>query len=327
MKKFNILMIIFITIFTLCSCNKDNKVEEPIVQEKLQVCEHSYTSNDVLPTKLEQGHTLFECSLCGDSYKTDFTGLFDGKEVDKFKEYNVLFIGNSHTFYNNLWDIFKSIAAGEGIIVNVDSVTFGSYTLEQHANPNDTYGAMVEDKLNKNKYDFVIINELTVRIIHDVARFYDGVRDLKAKVDKNGAKLVLYETWSRKEGSLEMQMMNLNFDTMTQRVIAAFTAISEELNVPVARAGEAFYNVGTNHPEIELYNLDLAHASYAGSYMAALIQYSLIFGYSPIGINFNAKVLTENDQKVIEQAAYDAVFGDSILRDEFRTYSIGISSK
>lgn len=112
---------------------------------------------------------------------------------------NVLFIGNSYTFYNNSWDIFKKICLAEGKKVNVDQVTCGGYTLEQMNDPLNEYGAKVAEKLKNNKYDVVFLQEQSLRpAIGDEALFYDAVRGLTQKIRANGAIPVLYETWGRK---------------------------------------------------------------------------------------------------------------------------------
>ena len=46
---------------------------------------------------------------------------------------NILFIGNSHTYFNGLPRVFKNIASSAGKATsNVSSSTFGGYTLYDH---------------------------------------------------------------------------------------------------------------------------------------------------------------------------------------------------
>jgi hypothetical protein len=58
-------------------------------------------------------------------------------------------------------------------------------------------------------------------------------------------------------------------------------AIGEKLDIPVAHAGLAFYEIYTSESSIDLYNPDLSHPSYAGSYLAAAALYTKIFGKAP----------------------------------------------
>ena len=43
----------------------------------------------------------------------------------------ILFIGNSYTYYNDLWDIVKSIYKSQGQDIEVDHYTIGGATLKQ----------------------------------------------------------------------------------------------------------------------------------------------------------------------------------------------------
>ena len=50
--------------------------------------------------------------------------------LEKNKTYEILFIGNSYTYYNStVPEEFRKIALSAGYTVNVDSVTKGSYFL------------------------------------------------------------------------------------------------------------------------------------------------------------------------------------------------------
>ena len=106
---------------------------------------HSYVSSFVEPTRAKQGYTLHACS-CGEAYADGYTGISGIKETNK-PEYRILFIGNSYTYFNNLWDIFALAANGEGYSVEIDHITQGGYSLKQMADPRDPFGAEVEKLL------------------------------------------------------------------------------------------------------------------------------------------------------------------------------------
>jgi hypothetical protein len=76
---------------------------------------------------------------------------------------SVLFIGNSYTYYHDMpTQIFDQIARAAGYEPNVISVTCGGYSLEQHADPQNTYGLKVASYLlpkNINMFDFVVMQE------------------------------------------------------------------------------------------------------------------------------------------------------------------------
>ena len=71
-NKISILFLLFVAIFTLSAC------QEP-------QCIHSYTSEVVAATCIEDGYTIYTCSLCGDSYKGDIVRA-EGHNVVVTKE-------------------------------------------------------------------------------------------------------------------------------------------------------------------------------------------------------------------------------------------------
>ena len=292
------------------------------------VCEHPLMEETyVAPTKLSQGHTLHSCTTCEYSYKTDFTGALNREVSVDDAELKVLFIGNSYTMYNTSWNIFNNICWSEGNKVAVDNVTCGGYTLEQMNDPLNEYGAKVAEKLKNNKYDVVFLQEQSLRpAIGDEDLFYDAVRGLTQKIRDNGAIPVLYETWGRKEGASELTNHKLTNESMTQKLIASYGAIANELSIDVSHVGTAFYDLYTNNPLLELYNADLSHPSEFGSYVVALTHYTTIFGKSPIRVEYKYFKTDLESQTITEQAVYDAVFGDSILKEEYKTSSEGVTA-
>ena len=99
---------------------------------------------------------------------------------------------------------------------------------------------------------------------------------------------------------------------------AIYEAFGEKLSIPVSPAGAAFYIVHGEHPEIELYSPDKYHPSMAGTYLAALCHYATIFGKSPIGVTYMPSAVTAEQAKILQQAAHDAVYGESLVKDEYR---------
>lgn len=286
---------------------------------------HSYTTSFVEPTKEAQDYTLHTCS-CQHSYADGYTGIAGVKETEK-PSYRILFIGNSYTYFNNLWNIFRAVAQGEGYEVQTDSVTQGGHTLQQMADVEDVFGARVEGALKTRKYDAVFLQEHSLRPVISPAAFYDAVRVLKEKMEENGAKGILYQTWGRKTGSGELGVYQLTNETMTMKLAAAYEAISDECGLYLSPVGSAFFEIEKNHAGIELYNADFSHPSPAGSYLAALCHYATVYGKSPVGVRYVCGVNTKEEAEVLQRAAHRAVFGASVVTEEYRCSSEGVTEK
>ena len=240
------------------------------------------------------------------------------------KNPSILFIGNSYTYYNDMpTAIFEKIARAAGYDITVNSITKGGWSLEQHANPDEEFcGVRVDAALKKDapvKYDFVILQEQSLRPARDDAahRFHTAVRYLSERIKETGATPLLYSTWGRKEGSPNLDEFGWTNESMTWRLAASYLAAANELDIPVAHVGLAFFDVYRAHPEIELYHKDKSHPSYAGSFLAALTIFTKIFGENVNKSDFCGE-LDEATVKILRDAAISAVFNTPTIPQEYR---------
>ena len=192
---------------------------------------------------------------------------------------SVLFIGNSYTYYNDMpTAIFAQFLKTAGKDVKVTAITKGGWTLEKYADPADEYGARVEAALTgEEKYDLVILQEQSLRPAADPEKFFSAVENLTARIRAHGAEVLLYATWGRHKDSPDLEKKGLTSETMTYKLAASYEKIGEQLWIPVTHVGLAFRAIYTEHGEIELYDPDRSHPSYAGSYLAAATLYAKIF--------------------------------------------------
>lgn len=211
------------------------------------------------------------------------------------KTYSILFIGNSYTYFNDMpVALFQKIAESAGYDVQVTSVTKGGWTLEKHADTADECGKAVDAALRENRYDYVVLQEQSVRPASDPEKFYAAVRSLTEKIRANGATPILYATWGRKSGSKVLAEHGWTNESMTEKLAAAYQTIGSELGIAVAHAGRAFYDVNTHHGDtVDLYSADLSHPSVAGSYLAALTLFRAIFHCDPTAVPYHGEMPEE----------------------------------
>ena len=333
--------IVLMSSFLLSSCSRiDNSsegttstststsIDSSEGSSSMSQCEHDYEVTFVEPTRFDKGYYLHKCKKCGDEFKDGYTGLFTEEEEQAGLSF--LFIGNSYTFFvsnnaspytNSTFMNFKKIADLEGFDVSVDNVTTGGYSLMQHADPTNEDGALLRSKLENCGYDLAFMQEQSLMPVRKPAMFYEGARRVYALLEEQGIKACMYETWGRKSESDDLARYNLTNDTMTQILMGNYAAIAEELGIPVSHVGQAFYDVYTNYGEfIDLYNADNYHPSLVGTYLIAYVHYATVFGRSPIGM----RVFNYDLEDILTEAAHNAVFGPSILRDEYKTSSRGV---
>jgi len=138
------------------------------------------------------------------------TDVIEPLPLDKI--YSVLFIGNSYTKrYDMSTKIFMPMVQAEGYAITVKAIVNGGHTLEEFAKPTDEFGYKVDQELseeNYGKYDFVILQEQSLRPITERAKFYDAVRNLAKRIRAIGAEPILYSTWGRKTGSSDLASLH-----------------------------------------------------------------------------------------------------------------------
>ena len=244
--------------------------------------------------------------------------------LDKNKEYSILFIGNSYTYYHSIPEtIFYQIAKSAGYNVKVESITKGGHNLYSHANPNDEMGAKVEAALTSGKhYDYVILQDQSVLPASTPEMFYDAVRNLAKRIRDIGAEPVLYSTWGRKTGHSTLTEYGWTNESMTWQLAASYTAIGRELDIPVAYVGLAFYDVYTNNPDIDLYDPDKTHQSPVGAYLSALTLFKKIFGADLSEVTY--RKVTEEVANTLKNAATKAVDDPPAIPKEYEKASEGV---
>jgi hypothetical protein len=86
----------------------------------------------------------------------------------------------------------------------------------------------------------------------------------------------------------------------------AFIETANANNLLLIPVGEAFYKFHNVHPEIDLYTSDLRHPSKEGTYMAAAVIFSTLYGKSTFG-NIGIMNLEPEDAKKIQKIADQTV--------------------
>ena len=222
--------------------------------------------------------------------------------------------------------IFAKILLEQGIKARVKAITKGSYTLLQFADDDDEYGKQINSYLAAYDVDIVFLQEQSARPASAPGLFYDGVRAFKEKLAAEKADVILYQTWGRKEPHTTLTSNGWTHETMAYKLAAAYEAIAEETGYHLSQVGSAFLDVYKNHPEINLYADDNTHPSPTGSYLISLCHYARLYGLSPIGVKYTAG-LDATTVKILQEAAHKAIFGKSVLPDEYKTKSEGVSGR
>lgn len=194
---------------------------------------------------------------------------------------NVLFIGNSYTFYNDMPTMFEQIAIANGIDVTVHSITKGGRRLERYADTSDPITVALDTLLSEQTFDFCFVQEQSVLPAADFERFMGGLDCVMGKLKSRAERVILYATWGRKSGSITLTDHSWTTESMTHLLSDAYEKAAAIYGAQVSPVGCNFLYITKQHPEINLYDEDRSHPSYQGSCLAALTHYHTVFGQFP----------------------------------------------
>jgi len=182
----------------------------------------------------------------------------------------VLFVGNSYTYYNDMPEtIFEEKAAEAGYPCRAVSVTRGGWYLSRFADPENEEGKRLRDVIKNKHFDAVVLQDQSCNPALHPEAFLESVGDMKALLQDKTDMFVLYATWGRKDGSPDLEKMEMTRPQMTEKLATAYEKAGERYGMRVAHVGRAFAARMAAEPEVELYNADMTHPSYLGSQIAA----------------------------------------------------------
>ena len=165
-----------------------------------------------------------------------------------------LFIGNSHTYYNDMPGIFKDICHENGIDMQVTMLTKGGMGLDYHADNEQTrFNILFGD------YDYIILQH----VAHPMGEFSvmeEAADRIMEWIKQTDATACFYMTWAE-EGNEGFQ------PEMSSR----YRRLADKYGCLVAPVGEKWWEHIHKHPDEDLFYKDRRHASVEGSRLAARV--------------------------------------------------------
>lgn len=173
----------------------------------------------------------------------------------------VLFIGNSHTYYNSMPQIFSDLFKATGKKIHVTMLCEGGTGLIYHCKRKDT-----RFNIKHGDYDCVVLQDKATNFNEE--EFFQGGVEIRDKyLSQTNSKPVLYMVWARRD-EIDNQ----------ERISAANERLAKEINAKVAPAGEVWHKILRDNPDMKLYREDGCHAHPLGSYLAAVTLFYTISG-------------------------------------------------
>lgn len=205
----------------------------------------------------------------------------------------VLFIGNSHTYFNDMAAMFKVMCNKCKDIgdTHVTMLAHPYVTLDYHKGQKE-----VRFNILYGEYDYVVLQQGAHPFEGEEVLTNDA-KEINKFIKEGNSIPVAYMTWAEKskpENQTEMTKAYIN--------------MAKEIDGILAPVGMVFEKMRIHHPEIELYNEDGGHASKVGSYIAAATLCCSIFKINPMELSLNIEYkgktlcnVNEKEGKIIKE--------------------------
>jgi hypothetical protein len=199
----------------------------------------------------------------------------------------VLFIGNSLTAGNDLPQLVQAMAAAGGVRLEVESVTAGGFSLEDHWN-----GGAARKKLAESPWTFVVLQQGPSSLPESQTNLREWATKWAAEIRRRGAKPALYMVWP-----FEGQANGFAL------VSKSYRSAAKSADARILPAGEAWQQALKRDPKSGLYVEDKLHPTPAGTYLAALVIAHGVAGIDVGSAPAALKLASADEFKVPEKQA------------------------
>jgi hypothetical protein len=222
-------------------------------------------------------------------FATFSNASLDIKTPKSEKISSLMLVGNSFFYYNNslhnhLGDLIKNdpnVTSMKRRSITINGSDLPWHDIESYLS-NEHIGSFRIDTKNNNKYvpsfntkiDAVIFMGCSLCPIHPDTKdtFQVYVQKYSEIIRDKNAEPMLFMSWPYK-----------NKPEMINSLRNVFINTANKNNLLLIPAGEAFYRFNLSYPEIDLYTKDLRHPSKEGTYLAAAVVFTSLYGKATAG--------------------------------------------
>lgn len=238
------------------------------------------------------------------------------------KTLNVLFIGNSMTYWNGMPEMLKEMLASEDQEINIEQSTSPGLSLANHLDyieiepgknrlKEDNELTVTEKKLAEKKWDIVVLQEGTAAYLipESKDKTNNAIQRIKKLIDNPDTDILLFSTWIKK-GKYPKQYCNsyqnnVENGEVTIRQVCSIEILDLEHEIDVINTEQRLvsssntihltnhlnhiYELLKNHHEIDFYE-DEIHPTKEGAYLNACLFYKYLTGKAANSISFDAQL-------------------------------------
>ncbi len=242
------------------------------------------------------------CKLLGTMFPFFISGNLDAQQ--SVIPMNILFIGNSYTHMNKMPELVGKMADSKGYLVNVEMDAKSNHSFKMHSERPELF-----EHIRSKKWDYVVLQGFSRELSYE-PEYIDTasipyINKIVDSIYENNActNILLYMTWGYKEGFADRPEID-SYEKMSDSIRRGYEYISAIYDFPIVPVGDV-YRLIREKTSINLYESDMQHPTFSGSYVVASTFYSAIFKTSPL--NAYRKNLDEHTANQIQNLAFDYV--------------------
>lgn len=197
---------------------------------------------------------------------------------------NVLFLGNSYTYFWNMPQTVEAISAQtDGVYIKARQSTAGGATWKQHWEGEK--GLKSREMIESSKWDVVILQNHSTSTIDNPDQFAQYGAQFVELVRANGAQPLLYMTWARAYNPM-----------MKDQISRGYDRLAKEQKVKAVPIGLIWQLALQMRPGLPLYDPDGSHPSPVGAYLTAIAFYSALSGKGTEALPARIKTVDRNGE-------------------------------
>jgi len=251
--------------------------------------------------ELSLGIGLLIFSTCDQSFTTpDSSNLYYDTDIEDVpasyktpakadsRACKILFLGNSLTYYNAQPYILKMLAEVGNKRIFIDQHCEPGAQMDYHR-----WSQLSRRKIREQQWDFVILQEAIAEIISPesqelVLPFIEALKSF-IRANNPATKILYFMPYANKNG-YDYSFVHISYQEHQLNINVGTKIYAERADLMIAPLGQAWAFVRAERPEIELYNEDKQHPSYAGSYLGAGVYYTAIFQQAADTLNYKGMI-------------------------------------
>lgn len=177
---------------------------------------------------------------------------------------DVLFVGNSFTFYWNLPQVVGAMAASQGVPMRIRQSTASGATWEQHWKGEK--GLTTQAMIKNDKWDVVVLQNHSTGAIDQPVQFKEYGEKWIGAARASGAEPLLFLTWAYHSNPLQQPA-----------ITEGYTRLGAATGTDIVPVGPIWSEVRRLRPDLNMYSDD-KHPSPEATYFIGLIFFKKLTG-------------------------------------------------